>query len=73
MTLAITRIEPFERWAWHLATDTPLDVEVRVATAGEERTLATVAVTGSVLAAPGKLARAAVARLYDLCQTGAVP
>jgi hypothetical protein len=70
-TLLVGEIEPFERWTWHLTGNLPLDVEVRLVAAGAERTLVTVAVSASRLAAPGRLARRAADRLFDLCQTGA--
>jgi uncharacterized protein YndB with AHSA1/START domain len=69
--LVVGEVEPFERWTWHLTTRIPLDVDIRLADAGHAQTLVTVAVSASRLAAPGKLARTAVDRLYDLCQTGA--
>ena len=70
-TLVVGTVDPQERWAWHLAGELPLDVEIRLAAAGADRTRVTVAVSGSMLAAPKKLARTAVDRLYDLCQTAA--
>ena len=70
-TLVIHDVEAPERWTWHLTGDLPLDVQVRLASAAPERTLATVTVVANPLARPKKLARAAADRLYDLCQTGA--
>jgi hypothetical protein len=72
-TLVIGAVEPFERWAWHLTGPAPIDVEVRLAAAGRDRTNVTVAVAGSRLARPGRLARAAVDRLHGLVQTAAEP
>ena len=70
-TLVVGEVEPLERWTWHLAGELPLDVEIRLAAAGADRTDVTIAVAASPLAGPKRLARAAVDRLYDLCQTGA--
>ncbi len=70
-TLVVGEIEPFERWTWKLTGDLPLDVEVRLGAAEQERTIVTVAVSASPLAGPKKVARAALDRLYDLCQTAA--
>jgi uncharacterized protein YndB with AHSA1/START domain len=69
MTLVVVEVEPFERWTWHLTGDLPLDVEIRLATVGEQRTRVEVAVEASRLANPKRLAHAAVDRLYDLVQT----
>jgi hypothetical protein len=69
--LLIDELVPPERWTFHLMGVTPLDVEVSLAAATPDRTVATVGVSGSPLAGPGKLARRAVDRLYDLCQTAA--
>jgi uncharacterized protein YndB with AHSA1/START domain len=70
-TLVVGEVEPFERWTWHLTGDLPLDVEVRLADIGHDRTLVTVSVSASPLAGPKKVARTAGDRLYDLCQTAA--
>jgi uncharacterized protein YndB with AHSA1/START domain len=70
-TLVVGAVEPLERWTWHLTGSLPLDVEVRLRAAGEERTLVEVAVVAGRLANPRKLARRAVDRLYDLVQTAA--
>jgi uncharacterized protein YndB with AHSA1/START domain len=59
----IREIEPYERWAWHLLQP-PTDVEVRLRTAAEDRTLV------SVSASRGS-PKVAVKRLYDLVQTAA--
>jgi hypothetical protein len=59
----IREIEPYERWAWHLLQP-PTDVEVRLRSVTEDRTLVSVSVSrGS--------AGVAVKRLYDLVQTAA--
>ena len=44
VTLVVGEIEPFERWTWHLTGDTPLDVEIRLAAATDDRTAVTIAV-----------------------------
>jgi uncharacterized protein YndB with AHSA1/START domain len=63
-TMVLVReIEPYERWSWHLL-EPATDVEVRLRSLGDARTLATVA------ASRGKPA-VAVRRLYDLVQTAA--
>ena len=59
----IREIDPYERWAWHLLQP-PTDVEVRLRSVAEDRTLVSVSVSrGS--------AAVAVKRLYDLVQTAA--
>jgi uncharacterized protein YndB with AHSA1/START domain len=70
-TLVVGAVEPQERWAWHLTGSLPLDVEIRLRAAAPDRTAVTVTVTASPFAAPRKLARIAVDRLFDLCQTAA--
>jgi uncharacterized protein YndB with AHSA1/START domain len=70
-TLLVREVEPYERWAWHLTGPVPIDVEVRLAAAGPDRTEVTVAVEGNRLARPDRLARQAVERLHDLVQTAA--
>ncbi|HEY7536915.1 MAG TPA: SRPBCC family protein [Gaiellaceae bacterium] len=72
-TLVVGEIDPFERWTWRLTGELPLEVEVRLSAPSDDRTLVTVAVSASPLAGPGKIARTAVDRLYDLCQTAASP
>jgi hypothetical protein len=69
--LVIGEIDPRRRWSWHLAGDLPLDVEIRLEPAGAAGTLVTIAVDGSRLAAPKKLAHTALDRLHALCQTAA--
>jgi uncharacterized protein YndB with AHSA1/START domain len=63
-TMVLVRdVEPFERWTWHLLKP-PTDVEVRLRSVAEDRTLVTVTTSR------GK-ASVAVRRLYDLVQTAA--
>ena len=69
--LVVGAVEEPERWSWHLTGDLPLDVDVRLDAAGEARTRVTIAVEGSRLANPKRLARSAADRLYDLVQTAA--
>jgi uncharacterized protein YndB with AHSA1/START domain len=59
----IREIEPYERWTWHLLQP-PTDVEVRLRSVAEDRTLVSVSVSRG---SPG----VAVKRLYDLVQTAA--
>ena len=61
--LLVKDVEPYERWTWHVLA-TKLDAEIRLRTAGEGRTLVTIA------ASTGRPA-VAVRRLYDLVQTAA--
>jgi len=72
--LIVKRVEPYELVAWHLAAQR-LDVEVRIAAAGPDRTLATVAVEGrwrpEAFGRPRALPREALSRLHALCQTAA--
>jgi hypothetical protein len=72
-TLVLGDVEPLERWTWHLTGELPLDVEIHLSAAGPDRTHVAIAVSASLLAGPKKLARTAVDRLYDLCQTAAGP
>jgi uncharacterized protein YndB with AHSA1/START domain len=69
--LLVRDVEPYERWTWHLTGNLPLDVEIHLAAAAPDRTLVTVSVSAGRLAGPGRLARTAVDRLYDLVQTAA--
>ncbi|HEY6962161.1 MAG TPA: SRPBCC family protein [Gaiellaceae bacterium] len=63
-TLVLIReIDLYERWSWHLL-DPATDVEVRVRTTAEDRTLVTVSVSRG---SPQRAAK----RLYDLVQTAA--
>lgn len=61
--LLIREIEEYERWTWHLLVP-KTEVEIRLRSAGAERTLVTVS------ASRGSASRA-VQRLYDLVQTAA--
>ena len=70
-TLVIRELDPYERWAWHLTGPAAIDVEVRLVAAGPDRTAVTVAVEGTRLARPERLARQAVDRLHALVQTAA--
>ena len=70
-TLVIGELEPLERWTWHLTGPAPVDVEVRLATAGPDLTAVTVTVEGGRLARPDRIAREAVDRLHALVQTAA--
>lgn len=66
-TLLLVRdVDLYERWSFHVVA-TKLDVEVRLASAAEDRTRVTVS-TGK---GPASLSRTAVKRLYDLVQTAA--
>ena len=62
----INTIEPYERWSWHLLA-TKLDVEIRLQTAADDRTLVLI----NTNRGPRDLAQTALKRLYDLCQTAA--
>jgi uncharacterized protein YndB with AHSA1/START domain len=71
--LLVRRVEPRSLLAWHL-TRGALDVELRLEDAGQRRTQVTLTVRGGVLlGARRDVARTAIGRLYDLCQTGAAP
>jgi uncharacterized protein YndB with AHSA1/START domain len=64
--LLVREVDPYERFAFHVLA-TKLDVEVRLATVGEDRTR----VTGATSRGPASLPRTAVKRLYALVQTAA--
>ena len=69
--LLVLAIEPLERFAFQL-TGERLDVEIRLAARGQDRTIATLSVTGPWLIGLGKsLPRSALTRLHALCQTAA--
>ena len=72
--LLVRRVEPYELVAWHL-TGPKLDVEVRLAATGSDRTVVTVAVEGpwrpEAFGRPRALPREALNRLHALCQTAA--
>jgi uncharacterized protein YndB with AHSA1/START domain len=67
-------VAPYERVVWHLTAER-LDVEVRLAALGPDRTLATVAVEGvwrpEAFGRPRALPVEALNRLHALCQTAA--
>ena len=63
-TMVLIRdIDPYERWAWHLLQPAT-DVEIRLRSVAEDRTLVSVSVSRGRPAV-------AVNRLYDLVQTAA--
>jgi uncharacterized protein YndB with AHSA1/START domain len=69
--LVVLAVEPYERFSFHL-TGERLDVDLRLAAAGEERTLATLAVSGPLLVGLKRsLPRTALVRLHNLVQTAA--
>jgi len=69
--LLVRAVEPRRLVAWHLTGDR-LDAVVRLEPLGPDRTLATVTVEAALVAGARRtLARRAVGRLYDLCQTAA--
>ena len=68
--LLVRRVEQPTLFAFHLTSDR-LDVELRLESAGARRTRALLTLDGPLLAVRRSLARQALRRLYDLCQTGA--
>jgi len=69
--LVVLAVEPYERFAFHL-TGERLDVELRLATLAEDRTQATLAVSGPMLIGLKRsLPRQALVRLHNLVQTAA--
>jgi uncharacterized protein YndB with AHSA1/START domain len=69
--LVITAADPGRRLAFRLL-DERLDVELSLEAYAHHRTLAELSVRGTVLWGPRRtLAREALGRLYDLCQTSA--
>ena len=60
---SVREIDPYERWSWHLLVP-ETDTEVRLQAIAPDRTRVTVTTSG-------RLAAAAVRRLYDLVQTAA--
>jgi uncharacterized protein YndB with AHSA1/START domain len=69
--LVLREVHPFERLAWTLTGDRH-DVELRLETAAADRTRVTLEITaGWLVPLPRMLARRALTRLYDLCQTAA--
>ena len=70
-TAVVRHVEAPARVAWHLAGQR-LDVEVRLEWVAADRTVATVSVDGPwLLGSRRTIARRAVNRLYELCQTAA--
>jgi uncharacterized protein YndB with AHSA1/START domain len=61
--LLVREIDLYERWSWHLL-EPETDTEIRLQATAPDRTLVTVTTSG-------RLAAAAVQRLYDLVQTAA--
>ena len=71
--LVIRDVRPYERLSWTLTGDR-WDVEVRLEPAGDDRTRVTLDVTaGWLVPLPRSVARRALERLYNLCQTAATP
>jgi uncharacterized protein YndB with AHSA1/START domain len=69
--LLVREIEPRERFAFHLVRDR-LDVELRLARSGPDRTLAQLTVRSPWLVGLRRsLPGTALSRLHDLCQTAA--
>jgi uncharacterized protein YndB with AHSA1/START domain len=70
-TLIVIAVEPPNRLAWHM-TGERLDVELTLASAGDDRTTAVLTVSGPFLVGLRRsLPRNALSRLYSLCQTAA--
>jgi len=67
--LLVRRVEPPALLSFHLTAE-QLDVELRLEVAGARRTRASLSLAGRPLALRRTLARDALRRLYDLCQTG---
>ncbi len=61
--LLVREIDLYERWTWHLL-EPETDTEIRLKATAADRTLVTVTTSG-------RLAGAALQRLYDLVQTAA--
>jgi uncharacterized protein YndB with AHSA1/START domain len=61
--LLVREIDLYERWTWHLL-EPETDTEIRLQATAPDRTLVTVTTSG-------RLAGAALQRLYDLVQTAA--
>jgi uncharacterized protein YndB with AHSA1/START domain len=72
--IVITRVDPTLELAWHDVRQ-GIDVSLALVNAGEDRTRATVTVTGDwwrlVLEGARSLPKRSLDRLYDLCQTAA--
>ena len=70
-TMVIIDVEPLSRVTWYMATDR-LDVELRLADAGDHHTRAELTVSGPFMVGLRRsLPRNALRRLYALCQTAA--
>jgi uncharacterized protein YndB with AHSA1/START domain len=70
-TLVVIAVEPPNRLAWHM-TGERLDVELTLASAGDDRTTAELTVSGPFLVGLRRsLPRNALSRLHALCQTAA--
>jgi uncharacterized protein YndB with AHSA1/START domain len=68
--LLVRAVELYERVAFYLTGD-HLDLDLRLAAAGEDRTLALLTVEGTFMWGLSRsLPRRALSRLYALCQTG---
>jgi uncharacterized protein YndB with AHSA1/START domain len=69
--LMIIDVEPMSRVTWYMTTER-LDVELRLADAGDQHTQAELTVSGPFLVGLRRsLPRNALRRLYALCQTAA--
>ena len=69
--MVIIDVEPLSRLTWYMSTER-LDVELRLADAGEQHTRAELTVSGPFLVGLRRsLPRNALRRLYALCQTAA--
>src|ERR1044072_9509543 len=69
--LVIIDVEPLSRVTWYMSTER-LDVELRLADAGEQHTRAALTGSGAFLVGLRRsLLRNALRRLYALCQTAA--
>jgi uncharacterized protein YndB with AHSA1/START domain len=70
-TLVVREVSPPRLFAFHLTGDR-IDVQLHLAPAGPDRTLARVTVTGpALIGLKRSLPRRALDRLHDLCQTAA--
>ena len=70
-SLVVIAVEPPNRLAWHM-TGERLDVELTLASAGDDRTTAELTVSGPFLVGLRRsLPRNALSRLHALCQTAA--
>jgi uncharacterized protein YndB with AHSA1/START domain len=69
--MVIIDVEPLSRVTWYMATER-IDVELRLADAGEHHTRAALTVSGPFMVGLRRsLPRNALRRLYALCQTAA--